>query len=281
MPYSRISLAILCTLMALAPLARGSVHMWAVTLMQTGVMICMGLLLLESLHLKRPLIPNTLLTRPLLVILVLSGISAVRSAYPGLALEGFLLLSTYVAVYFITQSVVRTRQEQRIIVFTIIGTALFLAVFGLFKRFGLNPFPFWQYDDGPNNPNFLTSTFVNYSHLAGFLELSLPFLLSLFLTRSRQTSILFVLIYLVLILLTAQALSMSRGGWTATTISLCFMGMVLLSQRRCGSKKLILGLGAAFILSVIILVSTPVVKRIMTLTDQAPAATWTSSPIIF
>lgn len=272
--YSRISLILICFLTAFTPLARGSVHMWAVTLMQTGVIICLGLLLVESLHLKRPLIPDTPLTRPLAAVLVLAGISVIRSAHPAPALEGFFLLSTYVALYFITQSVVRTRQDQRIIVFTIIGTALFLAVFGLFKWFGLNPFTFWQYPELSYSPTFLSATFGNHNHLAGFLEMALPFLLALFLTRTRQTSILFVLVYLALLLLTAQALSLSRGGWLATLVSLCFMGACLLSQRRFGSKKLILGIGAVTLLvSIVILAATPIVERIMTLTEQDPAAT--------
>jgi len=272
--YSRISLTIICFLVAFTPLARGSVHLWAITLMQIGVLICIGLLLVENLHLKRPLMPDTPLTGPLIVVLILAGISAIRSAHPALAAEGFLLLLTYAAVYFITQSVVRTRKEQRILVMVIIGTALFLAVFGLFKRFGLNPFAFWQYDDLSYSPTFLSSTFGNHNHLAGFLEMALPFLPALLLTRSRTTGMVFLLVYLMLILLTVQALSLSRGGWLATLVSLCFMAAVLLSQRRFGNKKLILGIGTVtLVLAVIILAATPIVERIMTLTEQDPAAT--------
>lgn len=271
--YSRISLALICFLTAFTPLARGSVHMWAVTLMQTGVMICIGLLIAESLRLKRPLIPDTPLTRPLAAAMVLAFISMIRSEHPAQAVEGFLLLLTYAATYFIVRSAVRTRQEQRILVSVIIGTAVFLSVFGLFKRFGANPFSFWQYDDLKYPATFLSATFGNHNHLAGFLEMALPFLLALFLTRSKKTSTISVLVYLVLILLTVLAMSLSRGGWLATAVSLCFMGSVLLSRRGFGNKKLIIGIGTAvLVISVIVLAATPVVERVMTLSEQDPAA---------
>ena len=272
-PYSNAAFTIICTLVAFTPLARGSVHPWATTLIQTGILISLILLAMESLKTNTPLIPSTPLTWPLSALILLALISTLASDHKPLAWEGFLLLLTYIAAFFITQSTIRTREQQRTFVYVIIGTALFLSIFGLFKRFGLNPFPFWEYGDLKYSTNWLSSTYGNHNHMAGFIEMTIPFLLALFLTRSRSMSIIFVLIYLVFILLMVQALTLSRGGWISTVGAVTFMMVVLLSQRRFKSKKLILILaGTTFVISAFILVNTPVVERVMTLTEGDGAA---------
>lgn len=268
-----VMLAIVCALVVFAPLARGSVHMWAVSLIQTGVLLCLVLAVLDRVIHDTPLVPATPLALPLLVLALLAAVSAVRSAHPALALEGVLFLLTCMAVFFIVRRLAADRGHQRILVYTIIGTAVFLAVFGLFKRFGVNPFFFWQYDELRYSPLFLSATYGNHNHLAGFIEMALPFALILFLIRTRSHAFVFTLVYLVFVLLTVQALTLSRGGWAATIVSLCFMGAVLVFQRRFHSKKLVLGLALAALASTaVILASTPLVDRVMTLTHQDPAA---------
>lgn len=276
-PYSNAAFYTICILIAFTPLARGAVHPWATTLMQICVLIAAILLILESLKADTQLIPKTPLNLPLAALILLAGISTLTSSHKPLAWEGFLLLLTYIAVYFIIQSSTRTREHQRTLVYVIIGTALFLSIFGLFKRFGLNPFPFWEYGDLKYNPDWLSSTYGNHNHIAGFIEMALPFLLVLFLTRSRSLSMIFILIYLVLILLTVQALTLSRGGWISTIGAIVFMMMVLLSQRRFSRKRLILALaGTTLVISAFILASTPIVERVMTLTEKDESASMES-----
>jgi len=271
--YSKTVLILICILVAFTPLARGSVHPWAVSVIQVGVFLSFILLVIESLHYNNALIAKTPVNLPLLVLVVMAGVSVMVSSHRWLAWQGFLMLLTYVGVYLVGQSVVRTRNQQRIFVYTIIGTAVFLSVFGLFKRFGVNPFTFWQYDELRYSPEWLSSTYGNHNHLAGFIEMALPFLLALLLTRRRSLAWLMVIIYLALVLVTVQALTLSRGGWAAMACSIAFMVMMLLSQRQFHSKKLILVLtGITLIVSAFILASTPTVSRMMTLAQKDEAA---------
>ena len=142
---SRASFFLLCTLIAATPLMRGSVHLWATSLIQIATLFILALLIIESIKNNTPLFKKSPLTLPILALLALTGISAAVSDYSYLAIEGYLMLLTYIAIYYITLTVVSTRKHKRILIYTIIATALFLALFGLFKRFGMNPFPWWEY----------------------------------------------------------------------------------------------------------------------------------------
>lgn len=271
--YSKTGLIIICILVAFTPLARGSVHPWAVSVIQLGVLLSFILLVIESLHYDNVLIAKTPLNIPLFVLVVMAGVSVVVSPHRWLAWQGFCVLLTYVGVYLVGRSVVRTRRQKRILVYTIIGTALFLSVFGLFKRFGMNPFTFWQYDELRYSPEFVSATYGNHNHLAGFIEMALPFLLALLLTRSRSVAWLMVIIYLSLVLVAVQALTLSRGGWAAMACSIAFMVTMLLSQRQFYSKKLILVLtGITLVVSAFILASSPIVSRVMTVAQKDEAA---------
>ena len=62
-----------------------------------------------------------------------------------------------------------------------------LAIFGLIKLSGVNPFPWWEYKDIRQSQIRLASTFGNPDHLAGYMEIAIPLLLGFFLTGNRTT----------------------------------------------------------------------------------------------
>ena len=268
-----VSFWIMCSMIVFLPLARGGMHPWAWTIMQVGVAVCLVLLLIQSIKSGCPVFETTPLTRPLIVLILLSTTSTIFSDYKLYAWEGFMLLLTYIGAYFITQTVVRTRTQQRIMIYTIIATALILCMIGLLKRFSLNPFPIWDYNELKYNPNWVASTYTNHNHLAGFLEMAIPFVFALFLTRSRSLTGKLLLIYIVLILLVTQALTLSRGGWVSTFVSIAFMGLYLLRQKTFHGKKLVLSIaGTAIIISLFTIASTPVVERALSLAEQDESA---------
>ncbi len=263
----------MCSLIVFLPLARGAMHPWAWAFMQIGICICVGLLITQSLKSGCPVFEKTPLTRPLMALLLLAGISTLFSEYKLYAWEGLLLMVTYIGAYFTAQTVIRTRKQQRILVYTIIATALSLCAIGFLKRFSLNPFSFWDYNELKYSSTWVASTYTNHNHLAGFLEIAIPFVLALFLARTRPLSIKLLLSYIIVILLVTQALTLSRGGWISTIISLVFMLTILFSQRGFKSKKLLAGIVCtAMIIGFFILVSTPVVERSLTLFEQDKSA---------
>jgi O-antigen ligase len=110
----------------------------------------------------------------------------------------------------------------------------------------------------------VTSTFGNYNHLAGYLEMAIPLILGLFLTGFRRVR-LFLMIYLTSLMLAAIILSLSRGGWIGFLIGLVFMTAALVTNRYFEHRKLMAALAGGFVVvALVVLASTPVVERIRT-----------------
>ncbi len=170
----------------------------------------------------------------------------------------------------------RTRAQLRQLIYLIIGIGTFLSIFDLFKRFGANPFPWWDYTDIPQHILRLSSTFGNPDHLAGYMEMALPLILGLFLLSYRH-GILFLLIYLCCLLLTALVLTLSRGGWIGALIGISFMSLALLTNRYFQRKKLLISLIGGFVVAaLIVLASTPVVERIRTIEQKEEASSFSN-----
>jgi O-antigen ligase len=161
---------------------------------------------------------------------------------------------------------VRSRKEQRTLVWVVVGTAAFLCVVGLLKRFDVLVFAWWDYSGGYGTS--LTGTYVNRNHMAGFLEMAIPLLLGMFLTRSWSPEGRIGMIALVLFLIVCQALTLSRGGWTGTAVAMVFMAVVLLFKKGFVHKRLVgYLLVGILVTAAIVMASTPVVERIITLTQ--------------
>ena len=252
-------------LLIVTPLARGSVQPWAVSAIHLVTLIALTIFLIhKSLTWDWKWI-KTPLDIPMLILLILVILSTVFSLHRPTSFNALILLLNYIAIFYLTINLTQTRSQLRALIYLIISIALFLSLFGLFKRFGVNPFPWWDYGDIRYVPYRLSSTYGNANHLAGYLEMAIPLLLGLFLLGYRK-GIRFLLFYITLLILTALILSLSRGGWTSTALATVFMASVLLKSEYFKRKKLLLGGILGFIvLALVILASTPVVERIRTL----------------
>jgi len=258
---------IICALIVFTPLARGSVHPWATTIIQTLIFLAAIILIIK----KTP-IPKNPMTKPITAITALCLISFIFSAHKPAALEGMFMLITYIAAFYITLSCVQTRKQQRALIYTIIVTAVLLSIIGIFKRFGLNPLPFWLYPEIKPDLTSVSGAYVNRNHLAGFLEMAIPLALVLFITSQRSLETKLGLIFLALFLVTTQAFTLSRGGWISTINAALFIAAILLAKKNFSDNKIILTIGAGIIIvSLFILASLPVVERITTLTQQNPS----------
>jgi len=247
---------IVCVMIAAAPLFRGSVHAWAQTVIQAMVALGGIVLVVEAMRMrsragrKRSSRDQKGFTSRELVLYVagpcavLGVWSAVMSPHPALALQGLIMLATYIGFFFLVVVSVRTREEQRALVWVIAGTARN------------------AYSDS------LTGAYVNRNHMAGFLEMAIPVVLAMFLTRSRPVEWKIGLVCLALFLVVCQALTLSRGGWAGTAGALVFMAVVLLLKKGFAHKRLVGYLLAGIVVTaVIVMASTPVVERIITLTQ--------------
>jgi O-antigen ligase len=186
-------------------------------------------------------------------------------------LQGLIMLATYLGFFWLVVVTVRSRKEQRALVWVVVGTAAFLCVIGLLKRFDILVFHWWDYTEELGRKFYglsLTGVYVNRNHMAGFLEMAIPMMLGMFLTRSRSPEARIGMICLALFLVVCQALTLSRGGWTGTAVAMVFMAVVLLLKKGFVHKRLVgTLLGAVVVIGLIVMASTPVVQRITTLTQ--------------
>jgi len=252
-------------LLVFTPLARGSVQGWAITVIHIVTLIALAAFFLEKSQTGSWVWIKTPLDKPIICILLLCILSSVFSLHRYSSFWSMVLLINYVVIFYLIINTVRTRSQFRQLVYLIIGVAVFLSIFGIIKQSGANPFPWWDYQDIPQNTNRLSATFGNADHLAGYMEMAIPILLGLFITGPRGVKI-YLIIGLTLLLLTALILSLSRGGWIGAFTGFFFMTVVLLFDRHFRTKRLVLILACSFFaVMFIVLSNTPVVERIRTL----------------
>jgi len=254
-------------LLIFTPLARGSVQPWAqVVLLMVVVVGLAAHLMGRSLawdwrRVKTPL------DMPIAAGLWLILISLLASVHRGISLKATALLLAYLAVFYLVVHTTDTRDRLKWLVYIVIGVALFLSVFGIFKWFGLNPFPWWEYSELNRQDDFLAATYGNHNHLAGYLEMALPLLLGLFFYGYSWSRV-GVMLCISFLLIVAQVLSLSRGGWIATSMALAFMAAVLMVDIRFRfRKRLIATIGVAAFSALLILASTPVVERMRSIIE--------------
>jgi O-antigen ligase len=268
-------------LLVFTPLARGSVQGWAVTIIQMVTLIALSVFLLEKSLTWNWKWIRTPLDKPILCLLLLCFLSSVFSLHRYTSIWSFIQLLNYLAIFYLIIHTVRTRANFKQLVYLIVGVATFLSVFGLFKKFGVNPFPWWDYGDLKYSPDWVSATYGNHNHLAGYLEMAIPIILGLFLLGYRTGKV-FILSYLTLLTLIALILSLSRGGWIGLLLGLTFMAIVLVTNRYFTRKKLIAALAGGFLAAAfVVLASTPVVERIRTVMEKEEETSFHSRMMVW
>lgn len=254
-------------LLVFTPLARASVQPWAITTIHVITLIALTAFLLEKTITGNLQWIDTALDKPFLVLIVLSALSMIFSMHFQTSFWSFILLLNYLIIFYLVIHSVHTRSQVRRLCYLIIGMAAFLSVFGFFKVFGANPFPWWEYTDIPQYPR-VSGTFGNPDHLAGYMEIALPVLLGVLLFHQMSAKRL-LFVYIGFLLLAALLLSLSRGGWFGFLTGVLFMGVCLLFDRYFEQKRFVLAMmGGTLALALIVLGSTPAVQRVLTLTEK-------------
>jgi len=259
----------LYALLIFTPLARASVQDWAITSIHLITLIALTAFLIKKTINQSWQWIKTPLDKPIIILIILSILSSIFSLHRQTSFWSMILLLNYLTIFYLVIHTTRTRSQFRQLVYLIIGIAIFLSVFGLFKRFGVNPFPWWDYGDIKYIPDALSSTYGNRNHLAGYMEMSIPLMLGLFLLNYSPWKT-FLLAYLTFLPLTALVLTLSRGGWISSLIGLSFMGFALLTSQYFKRKGFLIALSVGFLaVAFIVLASTPVVERVRTIEQKA------------
>ena len=271
---SRYSLYVL---LIFTPLAAGSVQGWAISVIHMVTLIAMTAFLLEkSLKWNWEWI-KTPLDIPILCLLVFCILSSFFSMNRYTSLWSFILLLNYIMIYFLIIQTLNTRAHLRHMTGVIIFVAAFLAIFGIVKKFGANPFPWWNYDIRLSPDMAMSSsTYGNPNHFAGFLAMAIPFIIGVFFTGINGRKLL-LSILLALIMMMALIFSLSRGGWVSTAVGLAYMiAALLVNQYLKGKTMILVVLVGLFFLAFIALSNRPVINELLTIKQASKDASFQS-----
>jgi O-antigen ligase len=267
-PYSITAKYLLYSLLLFSPLARGSVLYWHHTVIEIFTVAIVCVLLLEKSITGSSLQRRTALDLPLLALGVLFLISFLFSQSRNDSAAAFILLLSYVALFYATIYCIRTREDVLELVYVICGIGVLLTLIGFFKYAGVT-LSFWTYDDLHYPDAFLSGVYGNHNHMAGYLEMVIPLLLALFLTRTRTGVWWCVLLGTVIMCTSGHILTLSRGGWIALVVSLTFMALVLMLHNRFRRKKLLaLLFSSGVLLLLFILSGSDLFQRLLTIADD-------------
>jgi len=253
-------------LLIFTPLAVGAVEGWAISVIHMVTLIALTAFLFEkSLKWDWKWI-KTPLDIPILCLLVFCLLSSVFSVNRYISLWSFILLFDYIIIYYLIIQTLDTRQHLRHLTGVIIFVAAFLTIFGLIKKIGANPFPWWNYDIALSPEMAVSSsTFGNPNHFAGYLAMAIPFIIGMYFTGINGGK-LFLSILMTLFILMALIFSLSRGGWISTAVGLAFMiAALLINQYLKGKTIVLIVLVGLFFLAFIALSNRPVIQEILTI----------------
>jgi len=264
-------------LLIFTPLAAGSVQGWAISVINMVTLIALTVFLFEmSLKWDWKWI-KTPLDIPILCLLVFCLLSSVFSVNRYTSLWSFILLLDYIIIYYLIIQTFNTREHLRHLTGVIIFVAAFLTIFGLIKKVGANPFPWWNYDIALSPEMAVSSsTFGNPNHFAGYLTMTIPFIIGMYFTGINGGK-LFLSILMTLLMLMALIFSLSRGGWVSTAVGLAFMiAALLINQYLKGKTIVLVVLVGLFFLTFIALSNRPVIQELLTIKQASKDASFQS-----
>ncbi len=271
----------LCALLIFTPLARASVQDWAVAVIHMTTLFALATFLMNNIRTGEWRWIRTPLDQPILALLILAIVSTIFSSHRPTSFQAMMLLVNYLVIFYLTIHTVQTRSHLRQVIYVMMGMAAFLSLFGWFKLFGANPFPWWDYADLSQNADRMTATFGNPDHLAGYMEMALLLISGLTFTGFRylKSSVMICLIFFMIVSL---LLSLSRGAWIGAFAGFSLMLTILTTNHYFKKRRRIAAVcGGVLIVMLIILSNTPVVERLLTFKQKADMPSFSGRVLVW
>jgi len=261
----------LIAMLIFTPLARGTVQIWAITVVHFITLVMLTAFLLRLVFDGQFRWVRTPLDFPLIALFVLAVISSFSSIEKFASLHALMKLANYIVLYFIIVNTIRQRDQVWRVAYTIMGVGTFLALFGMIKYLGGICPPWWDY--GILHKGF-ASTYGNHNHLAGYLEMAIPLTIGLVIAaRKGWAKALYG--FALFFLCVALTLTLSRGGWISAIFALGFMLIVYFLKTKKKYKGLIAtAVAVTTVVVLTVLASTHVVERLETLTHGQDVLHW-------
>ncbi len=212
-------------LLVFAPLAFGSVHVWAYSIMVLGVYLLLVLWFVDKLMVSRSnsvAWVKTPVNLILMIFLVLVGLqliplpaSLVALVSPhvyadkaqmftllGRSTDGpsWMMLSysvhptrvewikagAYFGMFFLVLNTVKSKKEIDILVYTLIFIGLFQAIYAIFQVFNVSP-KVWWWKSRAGGGRYASGTFIWSNHFAAYMEMVLCLTFGFLIAQKRRT----------------------------------------------------------------------------------------------
>ncbi|MGA1986231.1 MAG: O-antigen ligase family protein [Candidatus Sulfotelmatobacter sp.] len=219
-------------LLMFGPVAFGAVEPWSTFILEAGSVVLM------SLWLRKQFLDGdlTIEWNPLFLpmsgfgLLILLQIVFGISAYRHDTISGALLYCAYAMLCFLSAQTLLRSSQARIIAVVLALYGFTIAAFALLQGIAPNGKLFWVRQ--PSMGGAIYGPYVNHNHYAGLMEMLVPILLVLSLTRLAGEKERMAAGVAAAIMIGTVFLSGSRGGMLAIFVELAFFAVVLLGQRR-------------------------------------------------
>jgi O-antigen ligase/Tfp pilus assembly protein PilF len=169
----------------------------------------------------------------------------------------------YAVLFFIIVNNLHRQETINLLGYTLVFLAMGVSFYAAYQYFSGNS-QVWHLDNSHYRGRG-TGTYINPNHLAGFLEMILPLALAYTIAGRMKPVSRILLGYSAFVILVGIGVSMSRGGWLATILTLLALFTVLTFHR--GYR--VIGLSA---LTVLVLVGAFVAPKSIKIQQRAESA---------
>lgn len=241
-------------LITAAPFLRGAVWAWTI---YAGIAI-IGLLLFIWLwklnnHNNYNFI-HTPLDIPLFIFIIIAIISFSFSIYKYNSFYSLFRLIACVGIFYLIVNNYDYLMMLRTLNI-VIYVGIILSIYGLLQYYNILPHPWWD------KKYFLSSTYVNHSHFAGFLELVIPVTIGVMLQRNKNIFKKIFLFIGLLIMLSAFIFTQSRGAWISFIITLPIMYIVFLKRKMINKKTFLISCTVLILIICFLSIYSPLVRK--------------------
>jgi len=248
---SRYAFLVICVAIVLSALAYGTVHYWALGLLNLGGLTILVLWVLDAWRLGNMRVSRNLLQLPLLGALGLgliqllpmgevassgtvSGLANTLSFDPYSTRLVLVQLATLLIYFAATLVFVDTPHRLRLLVRTIMIFGFFLAIFGLTQSFTSPTKVYWIRELSQSTA---FGPFINRHHFAGYMELTIALPLGLLFAGAVDKEKRLLYLFVAILMGVALVMTGSRGGIISLVAEILFLVVVTAIWRSQNERR--------------------------------------------